>query len=118
MSDDANHPDEHPSHFVREWRVYMGWSQEELAEMVDVHQSKIQRVETGRRELKARFLQDLARIFRVPASALLEVNPATEAGAQTAEMLLAWNRLTEPQRGDILKMVRALSAPADKPKAG
>lgn len=122
MSRDANQsgadPDEHPPHFLREWREFMGWSQEELGEMVDVHQSKIHRVETGKRELKAGFLRDLARVFRVPASALLEVNPATEAGAQTASMLLAWNKLTTSQRNDVLKMVRALAGPEDESNIG
>lgn len=86
--------------------------------MVDVHQSKIARVETGKRELKAGFLRDLARVFTVPQSALLEVNPSTEEGAQTASLLLAWNGLTKAQRNDVLKMVRALAAPNDKSSAG
>lgn len=79
--------------------------------MVSVDQSKIHRVETGKRELKMGFLRDLARVFQTPASALLEVNPATEAGARTASMLLAWNKLTEAQQADVLRMVRALGVP-------
>lgn len=118
MTKDANQPDDQPKHFLREWREFMDWSQETLAEKAEVHQSKIQRVESGKRELKMGFLADLARIFGVPASALLEVNPATPSGAQTASMLLAWNELTESQRADVLKMVRALATPNDKPKAG
>ena len=110
--------DEHPTHYLREWREFMGWSQEELGEMVDVHQSKITRVESGKRELKAGFLKELARVFKVPASALLEVNPATKEGAQTASMLLAWNKLTEAQRNDMLTMMRALAPPDDKANAG
>ncbi len=86
--------------------------------MVDVHQSKIARVESGKRELKAGFLRDLARVFKVPSSALLEVNPSTEEGAQTASLLLAWNGLTKSQRADVLKMVRALSPNGDKSNAG
>lgn len=121
MTDDANQPpadgDEHPNHYLREWREFMGWSQEELGAMVNAHQTKIGRIETGKRELKTGFLRDLARVFGVPSSALLDVNPATEAGAQTASMLVAWNKLTEAQRGDVLKMVRALGQPNDKSSA-
>jgi len=97
--------DGHPNHYLREWREFMGWSQEELGEMAHVHYSKIGRIENGKRELKASFMRQLAAIFKVPASALLEVNPATEEGAQTANMLLAWNKLTGSQRRDVLKMV-------------
>lgn len=118
MNDDANHPplgdDDHPNHFLREWREFMGWSQEELADMVSVQQTKISRVENGKRDLKMGFLRDLARIFGVPASALLEVNPATDDGKQTATLLLTWNKLTKSQRADVLKMVRALAPPDDK----
>jgi transcriptional regulator with XRE-family HTH domain len=109
--------DERPTHYLREWRKFMGWSQEELAEMADVHQSKIARVESGKRGLKAGFLKELARAFKVPASALLEVNPATEEGRQTASMLLAWNKLTGGQRADMLRMMRAIAEPEDKSNA-
>jgi transcriptional regulator with XRE-family HTH domain len=122
MSDDTNQShaetSKNPGHYVREWRNFMGWSQEKLADMADVSQAKIARLESGERQLKASFLKDLARIFRVPQSALLEVNPATETGAQTAHLLLAWDRLTTSQRNDVLKMVRALSGPDDKADAG
>ena len=86
--------------------------------MVDVHQTKIGRLELGKRELKTGFLKQLARVFKVPASALLEVNPATESGRQTASMLLAWNKLTASQRSDVLKMVNALAPPDGKQNAG
>lgn len=122
MSKDANQAPEagaeHPPHYVKEWREFMGWSQEELGAMAHASQSKIARVESGERGLKTSFLRDLARVFKVPASALLEVNPKTESGAQTASMLLAWNKLTSGQRADVLKMVRALSSPEGKSNAG
>jgi len=86
--------------------------------MVDVHQTKIARVETGKRELRAGFLKDLARVFRVLPSALLEVNPATKDGEQTASMLLAWNGLTNSQRNDMLRMMNALSRANDDSDVG
>lgn len=122
MSSDANHsggePDAHPNHYLREWREFMGWSQEELGAMADVHYSKISRIENGKRELKASFLGKLARIFRVPASAILEINPVTEQGAQTAELLLVWSDLDPQQRRDVLKMIRALSPRSPQSDAG
>lgn len=118
MASDPNHPSDdaptHPDHYLREWREFMGWSQEELAAMAEVHYSTIGRLETGKRKLKTRFLRHLAGIFKVPASAILEINPATESGARTANMLVAWNKLSPSQQGDILKMVRSLAPPNDK----
>lgn len=122
MANEPNHPaDEtiaHPQHYVREWRDFMGWTQEELAEMADVSLSKISRIENGKRGLKAGFLRELATISKVPASALLEVNPATEEGARTANMLQAWNMLTSSQQSDVLKMIRSLIPPSNKADAG
>lgn len=118
MASETNHPDEepfeHPDHFLREWREFMNWSQEELAAMADVHYTTIGRIETGKRKLKTQFLGKLARIFGVPSSAILETNPATESGGRTAHMLLAWNKLTASQQDDLLKMVRSLTTPNDK----
>lgn len=96
----------------------MGWTQEDLADLVHVSQTKIARLESGERKLKTDFLRDLARIFRVPQSALLEVNPSTKEGAQTASMLLAWNELTEAQRADMLTMMRALAKKDGQSNAG
>lgn len=121
MAKAPNHsPDEtleSPDNFLREWREFMGWSQEELAEMAEVHYTTIGRIETGKRKLKTRFLRHLANIFKVPASALLDINPATESGGRTANMLLAWNKLTASQQADVLKMVRSLEPPASKADA-
>lgn len=113
MIDETNHPDaepdEHPEHYLREWREFMHWSQEELGEMANVHFSKISRIENGKRSLKAGFLRQLGDIFKVPPSAILEINPATKEGAQTAELLQAWHDLDPEKKSNVLTMVRALS---------
>lgn len=113
MGKEPNHPrdpaEEAPNHYLREWREFMGWSQEELADMAHVHQSKIQRVETGKRKLKTDFLRDLARVFGVAPSALLEVNPSTEGGARTASLLLAWETLSKAEQDTVLDMVQTVA---------
>lgn len=122
MSREPNHPragtSDHPPHYIREWRDFMRWTQEDLADMAHVSQSKIARIESGERKLKTEFLRDLARVFRVPQSALLEVDPSTKDGAQTASMLLAWNELTEAQRADMLKMMQAIARSDNGADAG
>ena len=118
MASESNHPPDETSarrnHYVKEWRDFMGWTQEELAEMAHVSLSKISRLENSKRGLKADFLQVLGAIFGVQGGALLEVNPATEEGARTAHMLQAWNLLTSSQQSDVLKMIQSLVPPNDK----
>lgn len=113
MAKTPNHPrdddEEAPPHYLREWREFMGWTQEELAEMANVHHTKIGRLENRKRGLKTDFLNELAKIFGVPASALIEVNPSTDEGAQTAEMFLAWKELPKDKRADLLTIARALT---------
>lgn len=87
----------------------MGLSQEALGELAGVHHTKIGRIENGKRELKTGFLRQLAGIFRVPASAILDVNPSTPEGRKTATMLQTWDRLTDEQRDTVLRMVTALA---------
>lgn len=121
MAADANHPEDepgpHPDHFVREWREFMGWSQEELGEMASVHYTTIGRIETGKRKLKTRFLRQLAEIFGVLPSALLEVDPSTPEGARTANMLIEWHQLNATEQDQILRQMRGLTRPDDKSNA-
>src|SRR5688572_7735414 len=84
--------------FVREWREFLGLSQEELGELADVHYTTIGRIETGKRKLKTGFLRKLANIFGVDSSAILDVNPATKAGERTAHLLIAWKRMDDRQQ--------------------
>lgn len=114
----ADETNARPNHYLREWRNFMGWSQEELAQMADVHLSKISRIENGKRELKAGFLQKLAGIFQAPASALLEVNPSTEDGARTARMFRAWTKLSGAQQRDMLRMIESLTGPDEGSNTG
>jgi transcriptional regulator with XRE-family HTH domain len=121
MSKDANQSEpgtgKHPDHYLAEWRRYRGWSQMELAEMVDVSHSKISRIETGETELKPSFLKKLARIFHIPPVAILTVNPQGE-GRQTAEMLDVWAAIAPGKREDALSILRALATRRPGENAG
>jgi transcriptional regulator with XRE-family HTH domain len=57
---------------IAELRQSKGWSQERLAELLDVSKMTISRIESGKQDLTVSWLQRLARVFEVSALALLE----------------------------------------------
>lgn len=112
MSDDANRRGsetaKHPDHFLAEWREYRGYSQRELAVLIEESNSKISRIESGETELRPRFAKKIARFFNIPLAALFTVNPLGE-GRETAEMLDAWADIDPRDRPAALRMLRSLS---------
>ena len=98
----------HPDHFLTEWREYRGLSQRELADMVDVSNSKISRIENGESELRPRFASKLAAFFRIPLAALFTINPQGE-GRIDAEMLDAMADIDNRDKPAALRMLRSLS---------
>lgn len=107
MAQHQNRPEPRADHYRAQWREYLGYTQEGLADMAGVSHSTISRLESGQTSLKTPFLKRLARIFRIPASALLDVNPLGD-GRQTAEMLRVWAEIPEQDREVALKMLRGL----------
>lgn len=112
MTSNANQPGagtgKHPDHFLAEWREYRGLSQRELADMVDVSNSKISRIENGESELRPRFASKLAAFFRIPLAALFTINPQGE-GRLEAEMLDAIADIDDRDKPAALRMLRSLS---------
>jgi len=57
---------------VKRLRVARGWTQQELANRIDVHRVYVTQIENGTRGVSLEILAQLAKVFRVKASALLE----------------------------------------------
>lgn len=72
-----------------------GMTQEDLAEATGITRDKIAKIETGRREVDAKELGVLARVFSMPAEELLNgprvvVYHRIEAGRPEADEARAW----------------------------
>lgn len=121
MTGNANQPGsgtgKHPDHFLAEWREYRGLSQRELADMVDVSNSKISRIENGESELRPRFASKLAAFFKIPLAALFTINPQGE-GRIDAEMLDAMADIEPGDKPAALRMLRSLSKTRDNGQTG
>jgi transcriptional regulator with XRE-family HTH domain len=114
MVDDANQSGagtaKHPDHYLAEWRDYRGYSQRELAALIDESNSKISRIENGETELRPRFAKKVAAFFNIPLAALFTVNPQGE-GRKTAEMLDLWAQVDPEKQDDLLRVMRAFVTP-------
>lgn len=56
---------------LRERREYLGYSQQEVADYLDLHRPAISEIEAGRRKVDVLELKKLARLFETPVSCLL-----------------------------------------------
>lgn len=57
---------------VKRFRLEKGISQEDLAELADLHRNYVSQIECGRRNLSLLNILKLARALKVPASKLIE----------------------------------------------
>lgn len=85
-----------PSHFVREWRKFRGYSQERLAEMVGVTHGAISQLETGKTHYTQAMLEALAEALMTEPASLLMRDPT----AQDAIWSI-WERAKPAQRRQI-----------------
>lgn len=62
----------HKDHYVSEWRAFLGWTQEDLAEKAGVTHGTISRLENDKIELTAKLLRKLSKAMDVRRGALLD----------------------------------------------
>lgn len=94
---------EHPGHFVREWRKYRGYTQEQLAEMIGVTHGALSQLETGKINYTQPMIEALADALVTEPGALLYVNPM-----QAQSMWSLWERAKPATRVQIETIAEAL----------
>lgn len=60
---------DHPGHLIREQRTALGWSQDRLAELCDVTQADISRIENGRLDARWSTIQRIMSVLADPRNA-------------------------------------------------
>lgn len=64
-------PSKQPPNRIREHRLRRGWGVEELAARLDTTRQTVWKLETGKRQLKPKWLQLLSQAFALPQGAFL-----------------------------------------------
>jgi len=86
-----------------------GISQEEVAELIGVQPETISRYETAARHMSLDVLDRLARLFKVPISALVpDLVPDAEPNLE-AELVDRWRRLAPSSREALLVVLRGMT---------
>lgn len=84
------------SHELRRLRKAQGWTQAELAQLLEISPSAVGMYEQGRREPDTSLLARLAALFHVSVGALLGV---AEEGSEVNDVIDTFTRTLETQRG-------------------
>ena len=89
-----------------------GWSQEQLAEAIDIQPTTLSRLETGDRAISLSTLGRVAEALGVGLGDLLDVKrdlPTIEHGPEHAELLRGFDALSAGRRELVLRLVRELA---------
>ena len=100
---------------VRQARAQKGWTQEQLAEVLDVATETISRYEVGRFPPSLPMLSRLADALDVDLQSLLGMGPAGLTSVET-ELIEGWRGLDSEERIIVLKLVRRLDGGRTRPK--
>jgi transcriptional regulator with XRE-family HTH domain len=102
---------------LREARQYRGYSQKEIADILEVSRSTISLMENGRRKIEATELQKLAEFYDVSIDRLLGEQDDQESDSEEIELLARKTRELSPEdREEVLQFAEFLRARKSKEK--
>lgn len=90
--------------YLREWRIFRGLTQQQLADAVDTNANMIQYLESGERGLSAKWLRRLAPVLNTTCGMILEHNP-NDLDSDIIEIWATASNREKRQIADIAKAV-------------
>ena len=99
---------------IRRFRKAHGFSQEQLAEMIDVSVTHMSHIETGNTKLSLPVLVDIAAALEVRTDDLLNSNPTAATGTALDEIAAVLERCSASQARVIADIVKAAKLSMDK----
>lgn len=93
-------------HYIKEWRIKRGLSQEQLAERIERSRGLISQLESNTTNYTAQTLEAIAFALGVDSWQLLNVNPAKEG--QVVDILDLLRGATPEEQARALAVVQAL----------
>jgi transcriptional regulator with XRE-family HTH domain len=101
---------------VRQARLHKGWTQEQLAEALDVASETVSRYESGRVPLSVTMLYRVADVLDIKIESLVGKGPAGLSRTET-ELVEGWRSLDGEGQQLVMLLVRWGSRGGDRPKS-
>lgn len=89
--------------FLKEWRIFRGYTVEDLAEKAKMSAGNISAIENRKQGFSSEGLEKLADALEITWGMLLDVDPSKEPA-----MWALWQRATPEQRANITAVTKAL----------
>lgn len=93
---------------IREERLRIGLTQEQIAEKVNVSTTYIGFIERGERSVTLEKLILLAECFQLPIDSLLHDAPTHKPEARERHMKMLWERASEEEQDMILSILKLI----------
>lgn len=92
---------QHRRHFIKQWRVHRGLTQEQLASRTEVTDGTISQLENGRIAYTQGTLEQIADALQCTPGDLLNVDPTRENAIWSI-----WETLDVPARNQVVEIAR------------
>lgn len=102
---------------LRESREFLGLSQQEVADLLELTRPAVTNIETGKRKVSTLELREFARLYRKPYDWLIgESNDPTPSEDELTQALYrATNELSDRDRAQLLRFAQFLSEAGEPP---
>jgi transcriptional regulator with XRE-family HTH domain len=102
---------------LRESREFLGLSQQEVADLLELTRPAVTNIETGKRKVSTLELREFARLYRKPYDWLIgESNDPTSSEDELTQALYrATNELSDRDRAQLLRFAQFLSEAGEPP---
>jgi len=100
--------------YLREWRRFRGFTQDKLADAIQVSKGYLSDLEQGKKRYNQDMLERLAEVLGCSPACLLSRDPEA-----TADLFDTWSRIPETSRDQAMRVLRAFTPePGDQAAAG
>lgn len=90
-------------HFIKQWRVFRGLTQVQLAERIGIDKSYLSKIESGARRYDQHFLEAAAEALNCEPADLIIRDPSDPEGIWDI-----WDNLNKPQRLQVVEIAKTL----------
>lgn len=90
-----------PAHFLRQWRKHRGYTQEQMAERLEITQGHLSKLETFKRDYDQALLEKAAEILRCDTADIIARDPTDPEGIWSI-----WDHVGPVERKQIVEIAK------------